>query len=271
MSSQFEKCEALKQLHDASEAWVIPNPWDAGSAKMLESLGFKALATTSAGYAVTLGRHDGEITLEEKLQHCKAIADATNVPVSVDFENGFSDNPETTAQNVIALAETGVAGCSIEDFGRDSKSIYEFNLAVDKIQASVEAIKTLGLPFQLCARAENLLRGANDMDDTIKRLKAFEEAGADILYAPGLNSLEQITQVKDALTRPINVLAPFFPGHSVAELGDAGATRISLGSALSNAALKPLLDASDEMLNEGTFSWVVNAPSGGQIARLLNR
>jgi 2-methylisocitrate lyase-like PEP mutase family enzyme len=147
---------------------------------------------------------------DEKLQHCSAIAAATDIPVSVDFENGFSDDPETTAKNIIALAETGVAGCSIEDFGRDSKSIYDFNLAVKKIQASVEAIKTLGMPFQLCARAENLLRGVNDMDDTIKRLKAFEAAGADILYAPGLNSLVQITRVKGALTRPINVLAPFF-------------------------------------------------------------
>jgi 2-methylisocitrate lyase-like PEP mutase family enzyme len=269
MTTQLQKCEALSQLHNGDTPFVIANPWDIGSARMLEALGFKALATTSAGFAVTLGKFDGQITLEEKLRHSSDLANATSVPISVDFENGFADSPDAVAANIKALAETGVAGCSIEDFSRDSQSLYDFNLAVERMQAAVSAVEALDVPFQLCARAENLIRGVTDMDDTIARLQAFEKAGAHMLYAPGLSSLDQIRRVKAETTKPLNVLAPFFAANSIEELAEAGAIRISLGNALSNATLKPLLDASEEMLTQGTFSWVANMASGGAITKLL--
>ena len=271
MINQVQKCEALSQLHNSHEPFVIPNPWDVGSATILESMGFKALATTSAGFAITLGRLDGQITLEEKLQHCTVLANATSIPISVDFENGFAEDPKTLGENIIALAATGVAGCSIEDYSRENQSLYAFELAVERVEAALEAIESLDMPFQLCARAENLIRGVDDLDDTIKRLQAFDKAGAHLLYAPGLHSLEQITLVKTATAKPLNVLAAFFPGHSVQELGAAGASRISLGNALSNAALKPLLDAGDEMLTKGTFGWTNQMASGSRIASLIKR
>lgn len=271
MSTQKDKCEALSKLHKSDEAWIIPNPWDIGSAVMLESLGFKALATTSAGFAITIGRQDGDITLDEKLIHCTALANATTIPISVDFENGFADSPEDVANNVIALSATGVAGCSIEDFSRDDKSLYDKTLAEERIIAAMEAIGSLDIPFQLCARAENLIRGVQDLDDTIERLQLFEKAGAHMIYAPGLGSLDQLSAVANATHTPINVLAPFFIGNTVQELGEAGATRISLGNALTSATLKPLLDASEEMLEAGTFSWVANMANGGKVAKLLSR
>ncbi len=270
MPNQIEKCDVFARLHQQRGAFVIPNPWDVGSARVLQGLGFKALATTSAGLAYTLGRADGEVTLEEKLIHCAALAANTTIPINADFENGFADDPEAVAKNVLKVASTGIAGCSIEDFARDSHVVYEFSFAVERIQAVVEAVATLDMPFQLTARAENLLRGVNDLDDTIKRLQAFEAAGANVLYAPGIDSLDQLTLVASELNAPINVLAPFFRGATLDEFVEAGAKRISVGGALNWAAVNPLLIAGKEMLEHGTFNWTGQLASGGEVKRLLS-
>lgn len=269
MTSQLQKCERLAELHRASSAWVIPNPWDVGSAKLLQGLGFKALATTSSGFAYTLGRADGEVSLEEKLQHCRQLAAATTIPLNADFENGFADAPEAVADNIKRLAATGVAGCSIEDYGRDDHTLYEFSLAVDRVQAAAEVIKELDVPLQLTARAENLLRGVQDLDDTIKRLQAFEAAGADVLYAPGIRTLEQLRQITAEINKPFNVLASFIPGATVAQLSAAGATRISVGGALNWAAVAPVLQAGKQMLQQGSFSWLANMAAAGEVKNLL--
>jgi 2-methylisocitrate lyase-like PEP mutase family enzyme len=270
MTSQLEKCERFAVLHKQDSAFVIPNPWDVSSAKILEGLGFQALATSSAALAYTLGRADGEVLLEEKLDHCTRLAQATSIPINVDFENGFADDPKGVSVNVLRVAETGIAGCSIEDFARDTHILYDFNLAVERIQAAVEAVATLAMPFQLTARAENLLRGVDDLDDTIKRLQAFSAAGADVLYAPGLTSLTQLQQVTSEIDRPFNVLAPFFKGISVAEFSAAGAQRISVGSALNSACISPLLSAAKEMIEHGTFSWTAGMASGTEVQALLS-
>jgi len=256
MGSQLNKCEVFSLLHQQEQAFVIPNPWDLGSAKLLQGLGHKALATTSAGLAFTLGRLDGNVTLEETLTHCTELAEHTNIPINVDFENGYSDDPEVVAKNVLALVETGVAGCSIEDFCSDTGAIYSFDLAIERVQAATEAIASLEMPFQLTARAENLFHGLDDLEDTIKRLIAFESVGANVLYAPGINSLKQLTEVTNELQSPFNVLAPFIGGASVKEFSDAGAKRISVGGALCFAAVNPILKAGNEMLLEGTFDWM---------------
>jgi 2-methylisocitrate lyase-like PEP mutase family enzyme len=269
MIGQLNKCEAFSRLHQQDQAFVIPNPWDIGSARLLQGLGYKALATTSAGLAFTLGRADGNVTLEETLTHCTALAESTDIPVSADFENGFSDDPETVAKNVLDLVETGVAGCSIEDFCTDTGTIYAFNLAVERVQAVAEVVANLELPFQLTARAENLFRGVNDLEDTIKRLKAFESAGANVLYAPGITSLIQLTEVTTELQVPFNVLAPFIKGASVEAFSDAGAARISVGGALTFAALNPVLKAGNEMLLHGTFDWVNEVAPRDSVNELL--
>ena len=212
MPDQLEKCETFKNLHREEQAWVIPNPWDVGSARLLQGLGFRALATTSSGFAYTLGRADGEVTLEEKLFHCKSIVSSTDIPVNADFENGFNEDTAMVAENIKRLAETGVAGCSIEDYSRDEHVLYDFSRSVERVQAAAEAIAELNIPIQLTARAENLLRGVDDLDDTIARLKAFEAAGADVLYAPGIDSLERLQTVTCELEKPFNVLASFVPG-----------------------------------------------------------
>ena len=263
------KCEEFEKLHQQKGAFLIPNPWDTGSARILQGLGFKALATTSAGLAYTLGRADGEVTLDEKLAHCTSLAENTQIPINVDFENGFADAPEEVANNVLKLIATGVAGCSVEDFSRDDLQLYDFNLAVERVQAAVEVVNNLDMPFQLTARAENLLRGVNDIDDTIKRLQAFEAAGANVLYAPGINSLEQLRQVTSELNRPFNVLAPLFRGVTVDEFSEAGAQRISVGAALNRVSISPLLKAGKEMLSQGTFSWTGAMASGVEVEGLM--
>ena len=269
MTSQKLKCEAFASLHQQDGAFLIPNPWDVGSAKLLQGLGFKALATTSAGLAYTLGRVDGAVTLPEKLHHCSELAANTTIPINADFENGFADDPETIANHVLKVVGTGIAGCSIEDWSRDSHSIYDFNLAVDRVQAVVEAVATLDMPFQLTARAENLLRGVNDLEDTIKRLQAYEAAGAQVLYAPGINSLDQLRQVTAELKNPLNVLAPLVPGAKVDELAEAGAKRISIGGALNWAAINPILKAAKEMLAQGTFNWTTEMAPGEEVKQLM--
>lgn len=251
---QQEKGRHFQYLHQRSGTFIIPNPWDVGSARMLEGLGFEALATTSSGFANAMGRMDGEMQLFEKLDHCKAICDATTIPVNADFENGFADDPETVATNVLLLGETGVAGCSIEDYG-DGR-IYEFMMAVERIEAAVEAARALEVPFVLTARAENLIRGVSDLDDTIRRLQAYEAAGADVLYAPGLRSIEQVRLVMDAVEKPVNVLGAMMPQVTLQEYEALGVKRVSIGGALARHALTAAVNAGKEMMNEGTFGYI---------------
>lgn len=270
MTTQAEKCVRFAELHDADEIFLIPNPWDIGSAKLLQGLGFPALATTSAGFAYSIGRADGEVSLDEKLAHCSALANATSIPISADFENGFADDPKTVGENVVKLAATGVAGCSIEDYSRDGQVLYPFDLAVERVHAAAEAVAALDVRFQLTARAENLLRGINDLDDTIARLSAFEAAGANVLYAPGLNELAQLREVTAAISKPFNVLAPLFQGVTVNDFAAAGAKRISVGSALTWAAVNPLISSSEEMLRHGSFSWTAQMASSKTVNALLS-
>ncbi len=266
---QAEKCQQFARLHQADSAWVIPNPWDVGSARLLQGLGFKALATTSSGFAYTLGLADGAVSLEQKLAHCTALAEATSIPINADFEDGFAASPEQLAANVSRLVATGVAGLSIEDFSRERQELYDFNHAVERVQAAAEAIQASGLELLLTARAENLLRGVNDLEDTQRRLQAYTEAGADVLYAPGLKTLDDLRQLSGPLQRPFNALAPFFKDVTVSALGEAGATRISVGGALCFAALKPLLDAGREMQEQGSFEWLGARAAAGDVWPLL--
>jgi 2-methylisocitrate lyase-like PEP mutase family enzyme len=267
LTTQIQKAERFRALHRRDRAFVIPNPWDAGSARLLQGLGFEALATTSAGFAQALGRLDGQVTLKEKVEHCRQLAGVTDIPVSADLENGFGDGPEAVATTIRLVADAGVVGGSIEDWS--GSEIYDKGLAVERVAAAVEAAKSVGFPFTLTARAENLLRGRNDFDDTLRRLQAYAEAGADVVYAPGLTTLEQIRAVKDATGKPQNVLAPFFESTTVDELGEAGATRISIGSALANAAIGAILSAGREMLDTRSFAWTAGMASEADIARYL--
>ncbi len=271
MPSHAEKCEALKQLHEGSETFIIPNPWDCGSARMMQGMGFKALATTSSGFAFTLGKGDGEVTLEEKLAHCTLLSSATDIPINADFENGFAGTAEEVQANIKRLAETGVAGGSIEDYDRDDKRLYDFNEAVERFQAAAEAVMSLDVAFQLTARAENLLRGVNDLDDTIKRLQAFEAAGAACLYAPGVRSLDDLKTVTGSLSTPFNMLAPMVPTASLADFAAAGANRISIGGALTFVAANPMLSAMKEMADDGTFGWLADMAPVGEIMELLKK
>jgi 2-methylisocitrate lyase-like PEP mutase family enzyme len=269
--SQPEKAEKFKALHERAGAFIIPNPWDAGSARMLSGLGFEALATTSAGFANSLGRRDGQVSLDEVIAHCRSLCAATDLPVSADLENCFADEPEKAAATILAAAQAGLVGGSIEDYtGKPSNPIYEFDLAVERVHAAVEAAHSLEFPFMLTARAENLLHGSNDLDDTIRRLQAFEKAGADVLYAPGLKTLEEVRLVTHALTRPLNVLAPFIKGVTVSDLAEAGVKRISIGGALARAAIAALIRAALEMQNEGSFGWTTNIASSDEVQRLLS-
>ena len=254
MNTQSEKCQTLAALHASQDIWMIPNPWDVGSAKDLEALGFKALATSSAAFAHTLGKKDGEVSIEEKLTHCEALSKNTTVPLHVDFEDGFSHEPLEVAANIRRLVETGVAGCSIEDFSRTQAKVFDFTLAVERVQAAAEVIAGFEIPFQLTARAENLLRKHADIDDTIKRLQAFANAGAHVLYAPGLATLEQVKLISNNTDKPLNVLSPFLPGVSLQALGEAGVTRVSFGSALQNNMRSNFLAGMKELLSSGLAS-----------------
>jgi 2-methylisocitrate lyase-like PEP mutase family enzyme len=248
----MDKGRIFRELH--ASTFVIPNPWDIGTAKLLASFGFKALATTSAGFAFSRGLADGAVGFEAMIAHCKELVHATDLPVSADLEKGKGDSPERAAETIFAADAAGLAGCSIEDFSGDpEKPIYDFSHAVERVAAAVEAARSLKRDFVFTARAENFLHGRPDLDDTIKRLQAFEKAGADVLYAPGLGDIETVRSVCAAVTRPVNVLA--VPGFTVAALRDAGATRISLGSKLANYAFGMLERASREMLDEGTFGF----------------
>jgi 2-methylisocitrate lyase-like PEP mutase family enzyme len=250
MSSPVTKYQRFLDLHRAGQPLLLPNPWDQGSAKVLASLGFQALATTSSGFAATLGRPDGSVTLDEALLHAEAIAAATDLPVSADLENCYADDPDGVAHTVRLAAETGLAGCSIEDFS--GSRLYSRAEAADRVAAAAAAARDGSLA--LTARAENYLHGNPDLTDTIARLQAYQEAGADVLYAPGLTRLEDIRALVSSVDRPVNVLA--MPGvPPVAELAEAGVSRISVGGAFAFAALAALVDAATELRDKGTYSF----------------
>jgi 2-methylisocitrate lyase-like PEP mutase family enzyme len=271
MAAQREKAERFKALHEREAAFIIPNPWDVGSARLLAGLGFEALATTSAGFANSLGRLDGQVTRDEVIEHCRSLSAATELPVSADLENCFADDPAEVGETIRLGARAGIVGGSIEDYsGAPSKRIYDFGLAVERVHAAAEAARALDFPFTLTARAENLIRGKNDLDDTIRRLRAFEAAGADVLYAPGLTTLDEVRAVADALTKPVNVLAPLLKGVTVAQMAEAGAKRISVGGALARAALTALLRACAEMREAGSFAWTSDLASSADVTKLLS-
>jgi 2-methylisocitrate lyase-like PEP mutase family enzyme len=249
-STTQQKAAKFRALHEG-EAFLIPNPWDAGSARILAELGFKALATTSSGFAFTLGRPDGSVTLDELAEHVRLLDRASDLPVSVDLENGFGPEPEDAATAIARAAGAGAVGGSIEDYGH-GEGIYAFDHAVERVAAASEAARRLGFPFTFTARAENHIRGNPDLDDTIARLQAFELAGADVLYAPGLRSADQIQAVCEATTRPVNVLA--HPGLSMEEIVAAGARRVSVGGSLAWTAVEAAVAAAERMRNEGDFS-----------------
>lgn len=268
MVTQKEKSELFQTLHQRAGCFVIPNPWDAGSAKLLGSLGFEALATTSAGLAFSLGKSDGNnlISMEQALANASDIVRATDLPVSADLENGYHDEPEGVIQTIKYAAKVGLVGGSIEDATGDSSNpVYNFDLAVDRIKAASEAVKNLSLPFVLTARAENFLYGRPDLKDTIRRLQAFQDAGADVLYAPGLKSREDIATVVGEVDKPVNVLMGSGVSLSVDELKEIGVKRISLGSSLNRAALGALLSAAEEVLNKGTFSFSEKAATYAEL------
>jgi 2-methylisocitrate lyase-like PEP mutase family enzyme len=247
---QAAKAETFRALHEG-EPFVIPNPWDAGSARMLEALGFEALATTSSGFAFTLGKLDGTVTLDEVAAHVAALDAATELPVSVDLENGYDASADRAAAAVRRVAAAGAVGGSIEDWDPREERIYGLDQAVERVAAAAEVSRELGFPFTFTARAENHIHGRDDLDDTIARLQAFERAGADVLYAPGLRTVEQIRAVCDAVSKPVNVLA--FSNLSFAEIVEAGAQRVSVGGALTWAAVKAAADAATAM-RAGDFS-----------------
>ena len=271
MTTQNEKAAAFRALHEQDEAFVIPNPWDAGTARMLAGLGFEALATTSAGYAFSLGCDDGRVGRDRMLEHVRLIVEATDLPVSADLENGFGDEPGTVAETVRLAADTGVAGGSIEDAtGRRDDPVYPPGLAAERVRAACEAAHAREVPLTVTARAENFLYGRPDLDDTIRRLQAYQDAGADVLYAPGLKTREQIAAVVENVDRPVNVLAglPDFR-LSREDLSALGVKRISTGSALSRAALGAFLRATREMLRTGTFRFADEAAASADIVALF--
>ena len=267
--SQADRAQRFRALHARPGAFVIPNPWDVGTARMLAALDFEALATTSAGLAFSLGRRDGEaaVSRDEALDHARTIVEATPLPVSADLENGFGDAPETVAETIAMAAGVGLVGASIEDAtGRRDHPIYERAHAVERVAAAVEAARACACPFVLTARAENFLHGRPNLDDTLERLVAFEAAGADVLYAPGLRDLEAIRQVCAALTRPVNVVMGLAgAAFSLEQLAAAGVRRISLGSALSRAALGAFLRAAREVKEQGTFGFAGDAASFAEL------
>jgi len=260
--AQENKARVFRALHAGPGPLLLPNPWDVGSARLLASLGFAALATTSGGFAATLGRLDGAVTRDEALGHAAAIAAATPLPVSADLENGFADEPAGVAETIALAAAAGLAGCSVEDFTRrPGEPIYDLGLARERVAAAAAAARAAPGPLVLTARAENYLHGRPDLADTILRLQAYQEAGADVLYAPGLTSLADIRDVVSAVDRPVNVLA--LPGApSVPQLAAAGVRRISVGSAFSNAALGAVVSAARELREQGTYGFLDQAAIG---------
>ena len=259
MKTQNERGDAFRSLHHGADPFVIPNPWDIGTALLLADAGFAALATTSAGYAFSIGKPDNAVGRDEMMEHVAQITTATDLPVSGDLENGFGDEPGTVAQTIRLAAAHGLVGCSIEDSTtRVDDPIYPFDLAVERVRAAVDAARALPFPFTLTARCENFLFGRDDLADTVRRLEAYRDAGADVLYAPGLKSLDAVRTVVRAVERPVNVLAGA-PTFTVQALADAGVKRISLGSLLTRAAFGEVRRALDEIRTHGTFGFATRA------------
>jgi 2-methylisocitrate lyase-like PEP mutase family enzyme len=260
MRTQVEKGRLFRELHQRPGILILPNPWDAGTAKLLASVGFEALATTSLGMSNALGRVDGEgsVSRVELLENCRVIAEATDLPVNADLENGYADDPREAATILRDAAEMGVVGGSIEDWS--GERIYDFHHAVERVAAGVEMARRLPVPFTFVARAENLIRGRPDLDDTIRRLQAFEKAGADVLYAPGLRDLATMRTVVQAIGKPLNVvMSAADPALTAAEMEAVGVKRLSVGGALSRLALAAFMKGAREMREEGGFTWVRDA------------
>jgi 2-methylisocitrate lyase-like PEP mutase family enzyme len=271
MAGQAEKGTAFRALHERDHAFIIPNPWDVGTARLLQSLGFEALATTSAGFAFSIGKPDGAVDRETMLAHGAEIAAATDLPVSADLENGYGDDPTYVAETVRLAAATGLAGCSIEDVpARRQQGPYELSLAAERVRAAAEVAHSLAFPFMLTARAENYVIGRPDLRDTITRLQAFQEAGADVLFAPGLKSKQDIITVVQSVDRPVNVVMGLQGVQlSLTELSQLGVKRVSVGSALSRAALGAFLRAAREMLTNGTFTFADDAVKYADMNKML--
>lgn len=267
MTTQADQAQRFLALHRAGEPLLMPNPWDLGSARLLASLGFEALATTSSGFAATLGRNDGAVSRDEAMVHAAVIVAATDLPVSADLENGFADAPSGVAETMRMSIEVGLAGASVEDFtGRAEDPIYDIGLAAERIAAAAEAAHAGPGRLVLTARAENYLHGRPDLADTIARLQAFQQAGADVLYAPGLRSLDDISQVVREVDRPVNVLA--LEGvPPVAELAQAGVSRVSVGGAFAFAALGAVVSAAAELRERGTYGFRAGSAAGAAAAR----
>lgn len=270
-TSQVAKGRAFRALHERNNAFIIPNPWDVGTARVLAHLGFEALATTSMGYAFSLGRRDNTLDRHETVAYASAIATSTDLPVSADLENGFGDTPEIVAETIRLAAAAGVVGGSIEDAtGRADHPIYEMEHSIDRVRAAVAAARELPFPFTLTARAENYLHGRKDLKDTIKRLQAYQEAGADVLYAPGLLTKDDIAAVVRSVDRPVNVLMGLQGVQlSLAELSEIGVKRVSVGSSLCRAALGAFLRAAREMREKGTFDYTAEAVSPKEMSLIF--
>jgi 2-methylisocitrate lyase-like PEP mutase family enzyme len=273
MSTQSEKAGRLRDLHKAPGAFLIGNVWDGGSARVLSGMGFKALATSSGASAGTLGRLDGQVSREEALAQARIIVGATDLPVSADLEKGFGDSPSVVAETIRLAAEAGLAGASIEDATADSaRPLYDMGHAVERIAAAVEAARALPFDFTLTARSENFLRGHPDLDDTIRRLQAFERAGADVLFAPGLPDLAAVRTVCTSVSKPVNYMIGMRgKGFSVAELAAAGVKRISLATSLYRAAMGGLIEAAREIQEQGTFGYSDRVVSSQDLAVFLRR
>lgn len=271
MLTQAEKGKIFRALHERQGAFITPNPWDMGTARLLAHLGFEALATTSAGYAFSIGQRDNTVGRDRMLRHVAEIVAATDLPVSADLENGFGDSPETVAETIRLAAATGLAGGSIEDSTQRAENpIYEFQHAVERVRAAAEVARALPFAFTLTARAENYLVGRPDLKDTVKRLQAYQEAGADVLFAPGLTSKQDIVAVVSSLDRPVSVIMGLQGVQlSVAELSEMGVKRISVGSALTRAALGAFLRAAQEMKTHGTFRFADEAVSYKEISAMF--
>ena len=268
---QAQKAARFRALHDGPGAFVIPNPWDGGSARLLVGLGYQALATSSGAAAGVLGRRDGHITRDEALAQVRIIVAATDLPVSADLEKGFGDAPAVVAETVRQAAAAGLIGCSIEDAsGRKEAPLYDFTAAVERVKAAAEAARHLGFPFVLTARSENFLRGNPNLDDTIKRLRAFADAGADVLFAPGLPDLEAVRKVCASVSKPVNFMVGIKgKSFSVAELEKAGVRRISLATSLYRAAMTGLLDAAREVKEQGTFGYLERSLATPDLAKFM--
>ena len=271
MITQSDKAEAFAALHARTGAFIIPNPWDVGTARMLAKLGFEALATTSAGYAFSTGVLDNRVGRDRMLEHVAEIVAATDLPVSADLENGYGDDPKTVAETIRLAAACGLVGGSIEDaFDRPGEKVYDIGLAQERIRAAVEAKRRFDFRFTLTARAENYLVGIPDLKDTIRRLQAFQEAGADVLYAPCITTREEISAVVGSVDRPVNFLMGTQPERfTLAELSGMGVKRVSVGSALSMAAIGAFLRGAREMRETGTFTYAQEAAGFREISDLL--